>query len=97
MATYIILANYTEKGIGDIKQSPNRLDAAKELALSLGGEMKAFYLAVGIYDIVAIVDFFDDAAAAKFALILGSKGNVRTTTLKTFSESEFRDIVASLP
>ena len=34
---------------------------------------------------------------ARFALALGSAGNVRTTTLKGFTEQEFREIVGSLP
>ena len=29
MSTYIVLANYTDQGIGSIKQSPTRLSAAK--------------------------------------------------------------------
>jgi uncharacterized protein with GYD domain len=36
-------------------------------------------------------------AVARFALKLGSLGNVRTTTLKAFSEREYRTIVETLP
>ncbi len=35
MATYIILVNYTDQGIRDVKDAPNRLDAAKALAQDL--------------------------------------------------------------
>jgi len=35
MATYIILGTYTDQGVGKIKDSPKRLDAAKDLAKSL--------------------------------------------------------------
>ena len=97
MATYIVLANYTDQGIRNVKQSPDRLDAARELAGSLGAELKDFHLTVGAYDIVFTLQAPDDATAAKFALSTGSLGNVRTTTLKAFSEAEFRDIVQSLP
>ena len=38
-----------------------------------------------------------DEVVAKFALAAGSLGNVRTTTLKAFTEAEFRKIVAALP
>ena len=97
MATYIVLANFTDQGIRNIKQSPGRLDAARELARKLGAEFKDFYLTVGAYDIVCMLEAPDDETAAKFALSIGSLGNVRTTTLKAFPEKEYRDIVKALP
>ncbi|MCZ6721680.1 MAG: GYD domain-containing protein [Proteobacteria bacterium] len=52
---------------------------------------------MGTYDIVIVSDFPSDEAAAAFALGAGSGGNVRSTTLKAFSESEYRKIIAALP
>ena len=97
MPTYISFASYTDQGIRNVKDSPKRLDAAKDLAKDLGGELKQFYLTMGAYDIVIILDLPGDDAAAKFALSLCARGNVRTTTVKAFTEAEYRDIVASLP
>ncbi len=97
MSTYIILSNYTEQGIRNVKDSPARLDAVKKLLGDLGGRLTAFYLTMGSYDIVVIIDLPSDQAAARFALTIGALGNVRTTTLKAFTESEFKDIVQSLP
>jgi uncharacterized protein with GYD domain len=92
MATYVSLVRYTEQGIRNIKESPNRLDATKKLAQSLGGELKQFYLAMGKYDIVVVSEAPDDETAARFALSLGSAGNVRTETMRVFG-SGFRKIV----
>ena len=97
MATYISLVNYTEQGIKAIKESPDRVDAVRALAKSLGGEMNDLYLTMGPYDIVAISEFPDAEAAAKFALKLGSLGNIRTTTLQAFNEEQFRKIVSEIP
>ncbi len=97
MATYIMLLNYTDQGIRNVKDSPNRLDAAKALAQNLGGEFKQTYLTLGAYDFVAVLELPNDEAAAKFALAVCSLGNVRTTTLKAFPEEEFREIIAALP
>ncbi len=97
MPTYISFASYTDQGIRNVKDSPKRLDAAKDLVKNLGGELKQFYLTMGAYDIVIVLDLPGDDAAATFALSLCSFGNVRTTTLKAFTEAEYRDIVASLP
>ncbi|HLA82218.1 MAG TPA: GYD domain-containing protein [Thermoleophilia bacterium] len=97
MPTYIILINYTDQGIRNVKESPKRLDAAKKLLKSMGGEFKQFYLTMGAYDLATIVEAPNDEAIAKFALVVGSLGNIRTTTLKAFPEDEYRKIVAALP
>ncbi len=73
MATYISLVSYTQKGIENIKESPSRLDAAKEGFRALGGELKEFYLVMGQYDMVVISEAPDDETAAKAALMLGSR------------------------
>ena len=97
MPTYISLINYTEQGIRDIKNAGKRTTAAKKLLSSMGGKVKAIYLTLGSYDIVTITEAPDDETAAKFALTVGAMGNVRTTTLKAFTEAEYRKIIDSLP
>ena len=92
-----LLYNYTEQGIKSIKESPKRVDGVRVLAEKLGGRMGDLYLTMGAYDLVAISEFPDAEAAAKFALTLGSLGNVRTTTLQAFPEDQLRDIVSQLP
>ena len=94
---YILLVNYTPQGIANIKESPDRANAARELARTCGAEMKDFYMTLGAFDIVATVEAPNDQAVAKFVLALGSLGNVRTTTLKAFTEPEFREIIRALP
>jgi uncharacterized protein with GYD domain len=96
MATYVSLVRYTDQGIRTIKDSPNRLDAAKKAFQSAGGELKQFYLAMGKYDIVLVAEAPDDETVARITLALGSLGNVRTETLRVFTEAEFRNIVGSL-
>lgn len=97
MAKYILLAGYTQQGISKVRESPNRAEAARDLARKCGAELTEIYLAMGAYDLVAHLEAPDDQTAAKFALALGELGNVRTTTLRAFSEDEFREIVQSLP
>ncbi len=97
MSAYILLMNYTQQGIENIKESPARLDKARDLLQTLGGEVKDFYLTMGTHDIVVVIEAPDDETVAKFVLTAGSHGNVRTTTLKAFSEDEFRSIIGSLP
>ncbi len=97
MGTYIVLANYTDQGIRNIKDSPDRAEAARKAIQDMGGDMKALYLTMGAYDLIVILEAPSDEVVVKFVLALGALGNVRTTTLKAFTETEFRDIVAGLP
>ena len=97
MATYITLINYTQKGLEKIKESPNRLDAAKKAFQAMGAEIKDFFLVLGRYDIVLISEAPNDETVAKVALALGVSGAVRTETFRAFTENEYRGIIASLP
>ncbi|WP_159591470.1 GYD domain-containing protein [Chelativorans xinjiangense] len=96
MTTYIMLVNWTEQGVKNVRESPSRLDAAKKALSEMGGAFKAFYLTMGECDMVAIAEAPDDAVAARFALELGMAGNVRTRTLKAFPEEAYREIIKSL-
>ena len=97
MATYISLVNYTDQGIRNIKDSPKRLDAAKKMLKDMGGELKQFYLTMGSHDIVTVVEAPSDETVAKFVLMLAAGGNVRTMTLKAFTEAEYRKLISTLP
>jgi uncharacterized protein with GYD domain len=96
MTTYIMLANLTDAGIKNAKDSPRRLDSTKQLLKDMGGEIKSFFLTMGEYDFVAVYEAPDDAVAARFCLQVGSLGNIRTKTLKAFPERAYREIIASL-
>jgi uncharacterized protein with GYD domain len=96
MTTYVMLVKWTEQGMRQVKESPKRLEKAKNALKEMGGAFKDFYLTMGDYDIVAVYEAPDDAVAARFTLILGMLGNVRTTTLKAFPERAYREIIASL-
>ncbi len=97
MPTYITLLNWTQKGIENVKDSPARYDAFKELVQSLGGEVKATYMVTGRYDLIVITEAPSDEVVAKALLVTASKGNVSTETLRAFTEDEYRNIIATLP
>jgi uncharacterized protein with GYD domain len=97
MATYISLLRFTQQGIENIKESPARLDAAKQLFQSMGSELKEFYLVTGHYDAVVVTEGPDDETAAKLVLKIGSLGAVRTETMRAFPEEEYKKIVAAIP
>jgi uncharacterized protein with GYD domain len=96
LPTYIMLANWTDQGAQKVKESPRRLDTAKKALADMGGQLKYVYMTMGKYDLIAVYEAPDDAVAARFTLLLGSLGSVRTETLKAFPEAAYREIIASL-
>jgi uncharacterized protein with GYD domain len=97
MPTYIILGNFTQKGIESIKDGPARLDDAKQAARAAGGEIKAYYLVKGQYDFVAVVEAPDEATYNRVLLSVASRGYFRSETLPAIREDEYRSLIAGLP
>ena len=96
MATYVTLLNYTDQGIRNTKEAPQRIEAAKALIESMGGRFITYYLTLGQFDTVIIVEAPDDETVAKFVLKIAGQGNVRFTTLRAFDEAEATRIFQSL-
>jgi uncharacterized protein with GYD domain len=97
MPTFIILGQFTQKGIENIKDSPKRLEDARKLTESLGGKMKAFYYTMGRYDFVSISEGPDLDNALKNLLIIGGGGSVRTETLIAFPADKAAKLIGELP
>ena len=97
MPSYLSLINWTEQGIANVKDSPERLDAAKQAIEAAGGRMIFFYMTMGEYDIASLIEVPNDEAAASVLLALGSHGSIRSKTMRVFTEEEYRGIVGNLP
>jgi uncharacterized protein with GYD domain len=96
MATFISLLNFTEQGIRTVKDSPARYDAFKAMAGKLGIVVKDAYYTVGHYDVVVIMEGSEEAVTAAL-LKVGSLGNVKTETLRSFSVDEMKKIIGKMP
>ncbi len=96
MATYVVLLNFTDQGIQNVRDTSG-LDAAKQAVQAMGCQWKGWYLTMGPYDAVVIIEAPDDETVARLALTQGERGNARSQTLRAFTEDEFRQLVASLP
>jgi uncharacterized protein with GYD domain len=97
MPTYIALLRFTEQGIQNVKDSPNRVAAARQAFEAAGGRLRDVYVVMGQYDFVATVEAPDDETVARMALALAARGNVRSETMRAFTEDEYRRIIAALP
>lgn len=96
MATYLMLCNWTDQGIRNVKEAPQRGRQAMEVAKQCGCEIKAVFVTIGQYDLALRIEAPDDESIARLALSIGARGNTRTTTMKAFTAEEFEKIVGSL-
>ena len=97
MPMFICTLNWTEQGIRSVKESPKRAQAARDLAKKLGVEIKEVYLTSGDSDLLLILDTPNGDNVAKFALALGSLGNVRSGTARAWPQAEFQKLISELP
>jgi uncharacterized protein with GYD domain len=93
MATYVVLFDWTEQGVKGYKDSPARVDAAREQMAEVGVQIMDIYWTLGGHDLVGIVEAADSESLAKALLVLGAAGNIRTTTLRAFSQAEFTRLI----
>jgi uncharacterized protein with GYD domain len=97
MAKYVTLYKFTDQGIRNIKDSPERIRAATAAWSAMGGKLLGVYSTQGPYDLVAISETDDDEMAAAFALSMGAQGNVTTLTMRAFDPDEFARIISKMP
>jgi uncharacterized protein with GYD domain len=96
MPTYVVLANYTNQGIRNVRDTTTRMDHGAELAQKHGLKLEPAYWTVGPYDMVSIIEAPDDEALSAYLLEICSLGNIRTTTLRAYDEEEMSDIIDRL-
>jgi uncharacterized protein with GYD domain len=95
ISTFVVLANWTDQGIRKITEAPKRDKAVHDMVNKAGGKMQVFYT-MGKYDFVAIIEVPKDEDAMAILLCLGSMGNVRTRTMKAWTESEATKLLTAL-
>ena len=97
MATYITLINLTEQGVKTIKDLPARLAAGRQAMEANGGKLLQYYLTLGAQDAVVITELPDNETVASVALQQAGLGNLRTTTMRAFTEAEIPGILSKMP
>ncbi|HEY0440914.1 MAG TPA: GYD domain-containing protein [Xanthobacteraceae bacterium] len=96
MALYILLASFTDQGVRNAKDSPQRAQAVRDMAKKAGCTFKDLYWTLGQYDIVGIIEAPDDIAVTALGLSIGALGNVRTQTMRAFSGDEMQQVIGRL-
>lgn len=88
MATFVVLGNFTEQGIRGIKDTAKRAKAFRDTAKAMGVTIKEIFWTLGAFDVVATMEGPNDETVASLMMKVGSLGNLKSQTLRAFSESE---------
>ncbi len=97
MPAYVSLFNFTEQGIKGVKETLKRTEAVKQVAKASGGRVIGVWYLMGQYDGMIIFEGPDDEVTMRNLIGQGMLGNIRTTTLRAFSEEEMGKVLAGLP
>jgi uncharacterized protein with GYD domain len=96
MPTYLVLGNFTEQGIRNVKDTAKRAEAIRDMARKLGITVKDAYWTLGQYDVAAIMEAPDEAAMTALGLSIGALGSVRTQTLRAFTADEIGGLLGRM-
>ena len=96
MPINVTLYKFTDQGIRNIKDSPQRLDTAVKAFEAKGGKILGAYYPVGEYDLVVVGEIEDEQVGLAFTLATVSMGNVRSTTLQAYTPTEFAEIIKKM-
>jgi len=96
MATYVILIQFTDQGIRNIKDTVKRGDAAMAEAEKMGMKIVDEFWTMGAYDGVVTLEAPDDETVSAFILKIGSLGNVKNHTLRAFRRNEMENVLAKI-
>jgi uncharacterized protein with GYD domain len=96
MARYIVLGKLTEQGVQDIRGLRQAVEENIRRGEQLGLKIHGWYLTMGQYDTVVIVEGPNDEAVLAQALGVGSRGRSRTETLRAFTLDEVEPIIQRL-
>jgi uncharacterized protein with GYD domain len=94
--TYILLVNWTDQGVKNVRETVERLDRGADVAEKYGVRLRQTYWTVGPYDMISIAEAPDDEAVTAHLLEVCSEGNIRTTTLRAYGREEMGEIIARL-
>ena len=96
MAHFIVLANFTDQGIKGVKETGKRAKGFRDAAKSMGVTIKDIFWTFGTYDVVLTMEGPDDETVAALMMKFGSLGNMKSQTLRAFSENEIGAIVSKI-
>ena len=96
MATFVVLASFTDQGIKGVKDTVKRAQGFRDAATAMGVKIKDIFWTFGSYDVILTMEAPKDEDAAALMLKMGGLGNLKSQTLRAFTESEITSLTARI-
>jgi len=93
MPTYVVLYRFTDQGRKAVKDTVKRTGETRRQNEQRGFKVIGTYWTQGRYDLVAVVDAPDEQAMAAGLLNIAEAGNVRSETMRAFTDAEMDAIL----
>ena len=97
MPTYINFLSFTEQGVKTIKGLTARIAVGRQAIEANGGKLIQYYLTFGAQDAVIVLEAPDDETVASIALATAGLGNIRTASMRAFTEAEIPGVLSKMP
>jgi uncharacterized protein with GYD domain len=96
MPTYVVLYKFTDAGAKNIKGTVQRARESRAENEQRGFTVHGLYWTEGQYDMVAVVEAPDEQAMLAGLFNIASAGNVRSETLRAFTETEMEAVIQKM-
>jgi uncharacterized protein with GYD domain len=88
MATFVVLAKWTDKSFAAMQDAAKVSEQIKQSVKAMGAEIKAWYMLMGQYDEMCILEAPNAETVAKIVISLSAQYGGKTETMQAFSEAE---------
>lgn len=96
MPTYVVLYKFTDAGAKNIKGTVQRARESRAENEQRGFTVHGLYWTQGQYDLVAVVEAPDEQAMLGGLFNIAAAGNVRSETLRAFTEAEMAQVIQKM-
>ena len=96
MPNYVILTRWTDQGVRAVKETAQRAQQFRVDCERRGIKVRDFVWTQGRYDMVVSLEAPDEQTMMAAMLALGTLGNVRTETMRAFTEGEMEETLRKI-
>src|ERR1700693_1376703 len=93
MATLLMVSTVGPDGAAPLTENPDRRKAVNAEVEAMGVRVVAQWALLGQYDFCTVLDAPDETTMARVALVLGSRGTLKTLTLSAIPIDNYVDDV----
>jgi len=93
MATFLMLSTVGPEGAATLTENPDRLKAVNAEVEAMGVRIVAQWALLGEYDFCTVIDAPDETSMARVALVLGSRGTLKTRTMSAIPIDDYIETV----